>query len=122
MAQLMLLPLNISCSTKIHAGFTFVVPAHPVVPDKGPLNGCLSVLFVPVCRGKSSDLAHHKNIDATYRQYQTDLAGCTYIDGNIEIVFLTNQTNYDLSFLKVLLLSFIYSFIHYHQAQLPSML
>jgi len=55
-----------------------------------------------VCRGKSSGITHSTNIDATYRQYRSDYAGCTYIDGNVEIVFLTNHTNYDLSFLKVL--------------------
>ena len=61
---------------------------------------CVCVCVV-VCRGRSSGLTHHKNIDAMYRQYLTDWTGCTYVDGNIEIVFLTNQTNYDLSFLKV---------------------
>jgi len=29
MAQLMPLPLTVSCSTKIQTGFTFLVPAHP---------------------------------------------------------------------------------------------
>ena len=29
MAQLMLLPLTVSCSSKIQIGFTFLVPAHP---------------------------------------------------------------------------------------------
>ena len=41
-AQLMPLPLAVSCSSKIQIGFTFLIPAHPrVVPDKGPLNGCV---------------------------------------------------------------------------------
>jgi len=43
MAQLMPLPLTISCFSKIQIGFTFLVPAHPVVPEKGPLNGCVCV-------------------------------------------------------------------------------
>jgi len=43
MAQLMPLPLTVSCFSKIQNGFTFLVPAHPVVPDKGPLNGCVCV-------------------------------------------------------------------------------
>jgi len=50
MAQLMPLPLTVSCSSKIHIGFTFLVPALPfwyrltrLVPDKGPLNGCVCV-------------------------------------------------------------------------------
>jgi len=33
-AQLMPLPLTVSCSSKIQIGFTFLVPAHLVVPDK----------------------------------------------------------------------------------------
>ena len=38
MAQLMLQPLTVSCFSKIQIGFTFLVPAHPVVLEKGPLN------------------------------------------------------------------------------------
>jgi len=37
MAQLMPLPLTISCFSKIQTGFTFLVPAHTVVLEKGPL-------------------------------------------------------------------------------------
>ena len=40
-AQLMSLPLTVSCFSKIQIGFTFLVPAHPVVPEKGPLNVCV---------------------------------------------------------------------------------
>ena len=43
MAQLMLLPLTISCFSKILIGFTFLVLAHPGSPGKGPLNGCVCV-------------------------------------------------------------------------------
>ena len=44
MAQLMPLPLTVCCFSKIQIGFTFPVPADPgVVPDKGPLNGCVCV-------------------------------------------------------------------------------
>ena len=34
MAQLMPLPLTVSCFSKIWIGFTFVVPAHPVSPGQ----------------------------------------------------------------------------------------
>ena len=34
MAQLMLLPLNFSCFSKIQIGFTFLVPAHLGSPGK----------------------------------------------------------------------------------------
>ena len=40
MVQLMPLPLTVSCYSKIQIGFTFLVPAHPGSPRKGPLNGC----------------------------------------------------------------------------------
>ena len=43
MSQLMPLPLTVSCFSKIQIGFSFLVPAHLVVPDKGPLNGCVCV-------------------------------------------------------------------------------
>ena len=41
MAQLMPLPLTVSCFSKIQIGFTFLVPAHPGGPGKGPLNVCV---------------------------------------------------------------------------------
>jgi len=43
MAQLMPLPLTVSCFSKIQIGFTFLVPASWVVQEKGPLNGCVCV-------------------------------------------------------------------------------
>ena len=44
MAQLMPLPLTVSCFGEIQIGFTFLVPAHLDSPGKGPLNGCVYVL------------------------------------------------------------------------------
>jgi len=55
------------------------------------------IVCMSVCRGTSLGLAHN----ATYRQYEAIYTGCTYVVGNVELVYLTNQTNYDLSFLKV---------------------
>jgi len=43
MAQRIPLPLTVSCFSKIHIRFTFLVPAHLVVPDKRLLNGCVCV-------------------------------------------------------------------------------
>jgi len=44
MAQLMPLPLTVSCVSKIQIGFTFLVPAHLLgSPGKEPLNGCMCV-------------------------------------------------------------------------------
>jgi len=39
MTKLMPLPLTVSCFSKIQIGFTFVLTR--VVPDTGPLNGCV---------------------------------------------------------------------------------
>ena len=44
MAQLMPLPLTVSCFSKIHIGFTFLVPAHLGSLGKGRLNVCV---FMP---------------------------------------------------------------------------
>jgi len=41
MAQLMPLPLTVSCFSKIQIDFTFLVPAHLGSPGKGLLNGCV---------------------------------------------------------------------------------
>ena len=46
MAQLMPLPLTVSCFSQIQIGFTFLIPAHLGSPGKGPLNGCV---WVCVC-------------------------------------------------------------------------
>ena len=48
-AQLMPLPLTVSCFSKIQIGFTFLVPAHPGSPRKGPLNGCVCVSLHALC-------------------------------------------------------------------------
>ena len=46
MAQLMPLPLTVSCSTKIQTGFTFLVPAHPGNPGQGAVKWvCVCVLL-----------------------------------------------------------------------------
>ena len=49
MAQLMPLPLTVSCFSKIQIGFTFLVPAHLGSHGKGPLNACVRVLLFTVC-------------------------------------------------------------------------
>jgi len=42
-AQLIPLPLTVSCFSKIQIGFTFLGGLTRVVPEKGPLNGCVCV-------------------------------------------------------------------------------
>jgi len=41
MAQLMPLPLTVSCFSKIQIGLPFWYRLTRLVPDKGPLNGCV---------------------------------------------------------------------------------
>jgi len=50
MAQLMPLPLAVSCFSKIQIGFTFLVPAHPGSP------GQTAVKRVCVCKLRHSDI------------------------------------------------------------------
>jgi len=59
MAQLMPLPLTVSCFSKIQAGFTFLVPADLSSPGKGPLNGCVCVFFHTV----SSKFCHFTGVE-----------------------------------------------------------
>jgi len=47
MAQLMPLPLTVSCSSKIQIGFTFVVLTHPGSPGHRAVNECVCVSTNP---------------------------------------------------------------------------
>ena len=50
MAQLMSLPLTVSCFSKIQIGFTFLVPAHLGSPEKAIKRVCVCVcVCVRVC-------------------------------------------------------------------------
>jgi len=46
MAQLMPLPLTVSCFSKIQTGFTFLVLAHPGSPGKRAVNVCVCIFYV----------------------------------------------------------------------------
>ena len=49
MAQLMPLPLTVSCFSKIQIGFTFLVPAHLDSPGKRAVKRvCVCVVFFPI--------------------------------------------------------------------------
>jgi len=49
MAQLMPLPLTVSCFSKIQIGFTFLVPAYPGSPGKRAVKGvCVCVCVWPI--------------------------------------------------------------------------
>jgi len=52
-AQLMPLPLTVSCFSKIQIGFTFLVPAQPGSPRKRAVKlvcVCVSVLGLIICK------------------------------------------------------------------------
>ena len=55
MAQLMPLPITVSCFSKIRFGFAFWYRLTRVVPDKGPLNGCVCVCKMEHHNQKTSD-------------------------------------------------------------------
>ena len=57
MAQLMPLPLTVSCSSKIQIGFTFLVPAHPGSPGKEAVKWLLLLLFLAVSKGMVGGVA-----------------------------------------------------------------
>jgi len=48
-AQLMPLPLTVSCFSKIQIGFTFLVPAHPGSPGQGAVKRVCVLLTSVVC-------------------------------------------------------------------------
>ena len=71
MAQLMSLPLTVSCFSKIQIGFTFLVPAHPGSPGQGAVKrACVSQQWV--C--EQAEQLHAAN---SYRL--TDSLTATYI-------------------------------------------
>jgi len=45
-AQMMPLPLTVSCSSKIQIGFTFLVPAHPGSPGQRAVKRVCVYVFV----------------------------------------------------------------------------
>ena len=49
MAQLMPLPLTVSCFSKIQIGFTFLVPAHPGSPGKRAVERLSVCMCVRAC-------------------------------------------------------------------------
>ena len=54
-AQLMPLPLTVSCFSKIQIGFTFLVPAHPDSPGQRVVER----VCVCVCRSVSTPYINH---------------------------------------------------------------
>ena len=73
MAQLMPLPLTVSCFTKIQIGFTFLVPAHLGSPGKRPLNGWVCVCYMMnIQKVPSSRLWLYKRCCKVWADYWCD--------------------------------------------------
>ena len=53
MAQLMPLPLTVSCFSKIQIGFTFLLPAHPGSPGQRAVKRAFAVRFVQIYRERA---------------------------------------------------------------------
>jgi hypothetical protein len=54
------------------------------------------MLCIVVCRGTNTGLGHS---EGHYEMYRMKYTNCTYVDGNLELVFI-EQPDYDLSFLR----------------------
>ena len=57
MAQLMPLPLTVSCFSKIQIGFTFLLPAHPGSPEQRAVKRVCVCVCVCVCTADDTSLA-----------------------------------------------------------------
>jgi len=63
MAQLMPLPLTVSCFSKIQMVLPFWYRLTRVVPEKGPLNGCVCVC---VCDEEITDTLNSMHLGTDY--------------------------------------------------------
>ena len=100
MAQLMPLPLTVSCFNKIQIGFTFLVRAHPGSPGRGPLNGCLFVCFEvnrTICKQSAPCFTHI----SVWTPHHSIFTGCIFFlmpnqqcqnTGRIYFMYLNNCT------------------------------
>jgi|SRR6218665_166085 len=79
-------------STDVDSYFADFVTESPMVR--------LMFFVFLVCRGSSSGLAHGPEVKERYQTYKNIYSNCTYVDGNLELVFFDGQESYDLSFLQ----------------------
>ena len=73
-AQLMPLPLTVSCFSKIQIGFTFLVPAHPGSPGQRAVKRvCVCVHLsatYPKFKGRQLSLVHVNRQNSTHKNMQ----------------------------------------------------
>jgi len=107
MAQLMPLPLTVSCFSKIQIGFTFLLSAHPGSPgQRAEENGCVCVCPLVTQPKASKHYTHLGSMGKTIY---------IYIFADIFSSFLTSQKNVHLfcffSNTSVRISLFIYNFV-----------
>jgi len=84
MAQLMPLPLTVSCFSKIKIGFTFLVLAHP-----GPLNGCVCVCVRErvLCNNRSAGILIPSWLTVLAVNWSQPNGRCPAAPKQIEVLF-----------------------------------
>ena len=66
MAQLIPLPLTVSCFSKIQIGFTFLVPTHLGSPGKRAVKRvCVCVCVYGRCQQRGAPTVHSDNVEAS---------------------------------------------------------
>jgi len=101
MAQLMPLPLIVSCFSKIQIGFTFLVPAHPGSP------GQRAVKRVCVCVCVCEYLSLFSRLDEKGKT--TEQLSCCIIQQLLTVFVLWSATEKITTFLVELFVNFLKS-------------
>ena len=86
-AQLMPLPLTVSCFNKIQNGFTFLALLTPGSPGKGPLNGCVCVMILSMIISINNDRSNCIKLLIT--------VVIVYVHRNMIRVILANPSQYE---------------------------
>ena len=84
MAQLMPLPLTVSCFSKIQIGFTFLVPAHPGSPGQRAVKRMCVCVCVCVCVIREQPDRHQFVVFITFGSMQ--MASVTEVIEHSEIM------------------------------------
>ena len=91
MAQLMPVPLSVSCFSKIQIVFIFSVPADLGSPGKGPLNGCVYILLLMLLHDRTNtSSAYLVNLHTVVHRLFLCCAGIVVDNGAINLIFCLN--------------------------------
>ena len=72
MAQLMPLPLTVSCFSKIQIGFTFLAPAHPGSPGKRAVKRvCVCVCVSVFIHAQTVETVNHRQLVTDIEAHET---------------------------------------------------